>query len=61
MAKSTEGKIKICEKELEELKIKINTPQVFENVDLLLSTNAEIQEKEKELDLLMEKWLELNG
>lgn len=61
MAKSTEEKIKICEKELEELNIKINTPQIFENVDLLLATNLEIKEKEKELDSLMEKWLELNN
>ena len=60
MMKSLEEKIKVCEKDLEDLKIKINTPEVFENVERLLKTNNEIQEKENQLDLLMEKWFELS-
>ena len=54
-----EDKIKIVEQELNELNNKINTPEIFEDVEKMLSMNSEIKNKEKELEDLMQKWLEL--
>lgn len=60
MLRNIEEKIKLLEEEIDLLKIKINTPEIFENVDKLLNTNAEIENKNNELNALYEKWEELS-
>lgn len=59
MANNFEQKIKEKEKEIEELKVLINTPSIFENVKKLLSINNQIEACEMELNELIEKWYEL--
>ena len=61
MTKNLENKIQMLESDIKILKDRLNTPEIFENVDKLLEVNGEIENKEKELDLLLSQWYDLSN